>query len=161
MWKEDMSEKEKKKLDQELKAYQESLPFHLQMKLSRSHIPYVSQAILDRMPDEAIVYSLGTTIYMYQNDRPNPKFDKLRKCDACGKTERAMKEFKVCGGCKSVSYVLLWSLRMLLLSYHSLLVRSLIHIPRKYSNAKHHTRTLHDRTQVLLQQMSERCLERY
>ena len=96
-----MSEKEKKKLDKELEDYKQSVPFPLKFQLSQgvaSVTPYVSPAILDRMPDEAITYSL------YQNDRPNPKFDKLRKCGACGKKERAMKEFKVCGGCKSVSY---------------------------------------------------------
>ena len=103
-----MSEKEKKKLDKELEDYKQSVPFPLKFQLSQgvaSVTPYVSPAILDRMPDEAIMYSLeGSTIYLYQNDRPNPKFDKLRKCGACGKKERAMKEFKVCGGCKSVSY---------------------------------------------------------
>jgi hypothetical protein len=100
-----MSEKEKAKLDKELLDYKRSLPLHLQYKLSQAVLPpYISSAILDRMPDEAIMYSLGDTIYLYQHDRPNPKFDKLRKCGACGKKERAMKEFKVCGGCKSVSY---------------------------------------------------------
>lgn len=102
-----MSKKEREELDQELQTYKQSLPFHLQRHLSQYEAPYISQAILDRMPDEVIMLSIEETCYGYQHEGPKPKLDRLRKCGACGKIERAMKEFKVCGGCKSVSYVVL------------------------------------------------------
>jgi hypothetical protein len=126
-WKQLLSKTAKKKLNRELNAYKKSLPIHFWP----NSLPKVSLKIFARMPDECILYVVSLSLffflffvrnvhthtyihvhryallmpmYSYQYDEPNPKFDNLRKCEACGKTERAMKEFKVCGGCKSVSY---------------------------------------------------------